>query len=103
MSLRCLATLPHHVVLGLPALSPTMTSGNLGKWIKKEGDAVKAGERIAEVGLRGGGGGRGKGHLPKNPQISPPHTVACLCASGSPLMVTHLPVSVLCCIRLPRV
>ena len=33
VSLRCLATLPHHVVLGLPALSPTMTSGNLGQWI----------------------------------------------------------------------
>ncbi len=49
LALRCLTTLPHHVVLGLPALSPTMTVGNLGKWVKKEGDAVKAGERIAEV------------------------------------------------------
>ena len=33
----------------LPALSPTMTTGNLAKWHKKEGDWVKAGEIIAEV------------------------------------------------------
>jgi pyruvate dehydrogenase E2 component (dihydrolipoamide acetyltransferase) len=33
----------------MPALSPTMTEGNLVKWLKKEGDAVKAGEVIAEI------------------------------------------------------
>lgn len=33
----------------MPALSPTMTEGNLAKWNKKEGDAVKAGEVIAEI------------------------------------------------------
>jgi pyruvate dehydrogenase E1 component beta subunit len=33
----------------MPALSPTMTEGNLAKWIKKEGDAVKAGDVIAEI------------------------------------------------------
>lgn len=33
----------------MPALSPTMTEGNLAKWHKKEGDAVKAGEVIAEI------------------------------------------------------
>ncbi len=43
------STLPRHTVMGLPALSPTMTSGNLGKWIKKEGEKVRAGDRIAEV------------------------------------------------------
>lgn len=33
----------------MPALSPTMTEGNLVKWHKKEGDAVKAGDIIAEI------------------------------------------------------
>ena len=33
----------------MPALSPTMTEGNLAKWHKNEGDAVKAGEVIAEI------------------------------------------------------
>ena len=34
----------------MPALSPTMTEGNLAKWVKKEGDKVKAGEGIAVTG-----------------------------------------------------
>lgn len=33
----------------MPALSPTMTEGNLAKWLKKEGDEVKAGDIIAEI------------------------------------------------------
>ena len=33
----------------MPALSPTMETGNLAKWLKKEGDAVKAGDVIAEI------------------------------------------------------
>jgi pyruvate dehydrogenase E2 component (dihydrolipoamide acetyltransferase) len=33
----------------MPALSPTMTEGNLAKWLKKEGDAVKAGDILAEI------------------------------------------------------
>jgi pyruvate dehydrogenase E2 component (dihydrolipoamide acetyltransferase) len=33
----------------MPALSPTMTEGNLAKWVKKEGDVVKAGDVIAEI------------------------------------------------------
>lgn len=33
----------------MPALSPTMTEGNLARWIKKEGDIVKAGQVIAEI------------------------------------------------------
>jgi len=33
----------------MPALSPTMEKGNLAKWLKKEGDAVKSGEVIAEI------------------------------------------------------
>ncbi len=37
------------IELLMPALSPTMTEGNLAKWHKKEGDAVKAGDVIAEI------------------------------------------------------
>ncbi|PIR32508.1 MAG: pyruvate dehydrogenase complex dihydrolipoamide acetyltransferase [Alphaproteobacteria bacterium CG11_big_fil_rev_8_21_14_0_20_44_7] len=33
----------------MPALSPTMTEGNLAKWHKKEGDAVSAGDVICEI------------------------------------------------------
>ena len=33
----------------MPALSPTMTEGNLTKWLKKQGDKVSAGEVIAEI------------------------------------------------------
>jgi pyruvate dehydrogenase E2 component (dihydrolipoamide acetyltransferase) len=33
----------------MPALSPTMEKGNLAKWLKKEGDTVKAGDVIAEI------------------------------------------------------
>lgn len=33
----------------MPALSPTMTEGNLAKWLKKEGDKVEAGEVLAEI------------------------------------------------------
>ena len=33
----------------MPALSPTMTEGNLAKWHAKEGDTVSAGDVIAEI------------------------------------------------------
>src|SRR5258708_17014803 len=33
----------------MPALAPTMEKGNLSKWLKKEGDAVKTGDVIAEI------------------------------------------------------
>lgn len=33
----------------MPALSPTMTEGNLARWLKNEGDAVKAGDVLAEI------------------------------------------------------
>src|ERR1700749_1235488 len=33
----------------MPALSPTMEKGNLAKWLKKEGDKIKAGDIIAEI------------------------------------------------------
>jgi pyruvate dehydrogenase E2 component (dihydrolipoamide acetyltransferase) len=33
----------------MPALSPTMTEGTLARWLKKEGEQVKAGDVIAEI------------------------------------------------------
>src|SRR5271155_5793902 len=33
----------------MPALSPTMEKGNLARWLKKEGEAVKTGDVIAEI------------------------------------------------------
>src|SRR3982750_3550884 len=33
----------------MPALSPTMTEGKIAKWVKAEGDNVKAGDVIAEI------------------------------------------------------
>ncbi|MBX6322654.1 MAG: pyruvate dehydrogenase complex E1 component subunit beta [Rhodospirillaceae bacterium] len=33
----------------MPALSPTMTEGKLAKWLKAEGDPVKAGDAVAEI------------------------------------------------------
>ena len=33
----------------MPALSPTMTEGNLARWLKKEGDEVQSGDVLAEI------------------------------------------------------
>ncbi len=33
----------------MPALSPTMEKGTLAKWLKKEGDAIKSGDVLAEI------------------------------------------------------
>jgi pyruvate dehydrogenase E1 component beta subunit len=33
----------------MPALSPTMTEGKLARWLKHEGDTIKAGDVIAEI------------------------------------------------------
>ena len=41
------ADMPINILM--PALSPTMEKGNLSKWLKKEGDAVKTGDVIAEI------------------------------------------------------
>lgn len=47
--LRCYASYPPHTIIGMPALSPTMTQGNLAVWSKKVGDKLSPGEVIAEV------------------------------------------------------
>ncbi|EFA76192.1 dihydrolipoamide acetyltransferase [Heterostelium album PN500] len=42
-------TYPKHIVVGMPALSPSMETGGLAKWNKKVGDQVKVGDIIAQV------------------------------------------------------
>ena len=37
------------IELRMPALSPTMTEGNLARWLKKEGEHIAAGDVIAEI------------------------------------------------------
>ena len=36
-------------IIEMPKLSDTMTVGTLVKWLKKEGDAVKSGDMLAEI------------------------------------------------------
>jgi pyruvate dehydrogenase E2 component (dihydrolipoamide acetyltransferase) len=43
------ASLPPHVELAMPALSPTMDAGAIAAWHVKEGQAVSAGDVIADV------------------------------------------------------
>ena len=40
---------PPHTLLRMPALSPTMTSGNLAKWLKKPGEQVEIGDVLCEI------------------------------------------------------
>ncbi|GKZ01029.1 hypothetical protein MPSEU_001054300 [Mayamaea pseudoterrestris] len=41
--------LPYHLVMGLPALSPTMETGVLAEWYVQEGDKFSAGDAIAKI------------------------------------------------------
>ncbi|KAL3765454.1 hypothetical protein ACHAW5_008567 [Stephanodiscus triporus] len=43
------ADLPYHIVVGMPALSPTMESGTISKWNVAEGDAFSAGDSLAVI------------------------------------------------------
>ncbi|KAF2193093.1 dihydrolipoamide acetyltransferase component of pyruvate dehydrogenase, partial [Zopfia rhizophila CBS 207.26] len=40
---------PPHTVVSMPALSPTMTSGNIGAWQKKVGDSIAPGDVLVEI------------------------------------------------------
>lgn len=40
---------PSHTVVTMPALSPTMTAGNIGTWQKKPGDAIAPGDVLVEI------------------------------------------------------
>ena len=41
--------LPYHLVMGMPALSPTMESGSIASWNLAEGDSFSAGDSLAEI------------------------------------------------------
>ena len=41
--------LPYHILVGMPALSPTMESGTISKWNVAEGDAFSAGDSLAVI------------------------------------------------------
>lgn len=47
--MRYMSDLPSHTKLGMPALSPTMSQGNLVEWKVQEGQEVTAGDVLAEV------------------------------------------------------
>ena len=38
---------PTHTVVSMPALSPTMTQGNIAKYVAAVGDTISAGDRLA--------------------------------------------------------
>ncbi len=40
---------PPHAKISMPALSPTMTSGNIGIWHKKIGDEIAPGDVLVEI------------------------------------------------------
>ncbi|KAK4171004.1 2-oxoacid dehydrogenases acyltransferase-domain-containing protein [Triangularia setosa] len=46
---RWYASYPPHTVVKMPALSPTMTAGNIGAWNKKPGDSIAPGEVLVEI------------------------------------------------------
>ncbi|KAF4367997.1 dihydrolipoyllysine-residue acetyltransferase component 1 of pyruvate dehydrogenase complex, mitochondrial [Cannabis sativa] len=41
--------LPPHILLEMPALSPTMNQGNITTWRKKEGDKIEVGDVLCEI------------------------------------------------------
>jgi pyruvate dehydrogenase E2 component (dihydrolipoamide acetyltransferase) len=43
------ADLPFHIVVGMPALSPTMESGTISKWNVAAGDVFSAGDSLAVI------------------------------------------------------
>lgn len=43
------AALPPHEIILMPALSPTMTSGNIGAWHKRVGDRIEPGDVLCEI------------------------------------------------------
>jgi len=47
--LRWASSLPEHIVLEMPALSPTMSKGNITKWLIKEGEKFSVGEAICDI------------------------------------------------------
>lgn len=48
-TLKYFSSFPSHQVVGMPALSPTMSVGTISSWKKQPGDYVNSGDTIAEV------------------------------------------------------
>ena len=46
---RWSSDLPYHLVVGMPALSPTMEAGVISEWKVAEGDSFIAGDSLAEI------------------------------------------------------
>ncbi|KAH2893856.1 Component of pyruvate dehydrogenase complex, mitochondrial [Aspergillus fumigatus] len=40
---------PPHTIISMPALSPTMSAGNIGAWQKKAGDSLSPGDVLVEI------------------------------------------------------
>jgi pyruvate dehydrogenase E2 component (dihydrolipoamide acetyltransferase) len=47
--IRRLSSYPSHLVIKMPALSPTMESGNIGEFKKRIGDSVEPGDVLVEI------------------------------------------------------
>lgn len=46
---RWFSGLPEHTVITMPALSPTMSQGNISKWLLGEGEAFSVGDAICDI------------------------------------------------------
>merc|ERR1712013_697629 len=49
VNMRTFSSLPPHITVALPALSPTMEMGSIVTWEKKEGDKVSEGDLLCEI------------------------------------------------------
>lgn len=49
MLTRDSSAFPPHTIISMPALSPTMTAGNIGSWQKKAGDTLAPGDVLVEI------------------------------------------------------
>lgn len=45
----CFTVLVKGQSINMPSLSPTMTEGNIVKWLKKEGDSITPGDVLCEI------------------------------------------------------
>mmetsp|Transcript_16838 Transcript_16838/g.24464 ORF Transcript_16838/g.24464 Transcript_16838/m.24464 type:complete len:247 (-) Transcript_16838:100-840(-) len=48
-SVRYMSELPYHLVVPMPALSPTMEAGTISSWKIAEGESFSAGDSLAEI------------------------------------------------------
>ena len=48
-NIRQFSSLPAHLTMEMPALSPTMEKGNIGEWHKAVGDAIAPGDVLCSI------------------------------------------------------